>query len=184
MLMLVAGCLSKPERGAQRSSKFPHLVVPTTDIRIVHGIARREPDIDRLRHLPLRGQPEILELNGRDFVVSSMAITGKVPVEGSAVEIQGDIDDGVLLATKIEYEPESAEKQGRIEFDVQGAITSIINDENGNVAEFVVDGNRLSLQTLTLFDGILERGMVVQVAGIVSEGQLLASRIEQIEELP
>ena len=131
-----------------------------------------------------QGQPEILELNGRDFVVSSMAITGKVPVEGSAVEIQGDIDDGVLLATKIEYEPESAEKQGRIEFDVQGAITSIINDENGNLAEFVVDGNRLSLQTLTLFDGILERGMVVQVAGIVSEGQLLASRIEQIEELP
>jgi hypothetical protein len=47
-----------------------------------------------------------------------------------------------------------------------------------------VDGNRLSLRTLTLFDGILERGMVVQVAGIVSEGQLLASRIKQIEESP
>ena len=131
-----------------------------------------------------QGQPEILELNGRDFVVSSMAITGEVPVEGSAVEIQGDIEDGVLLVTKIESEPESTEKQGRIEFDVQGAITTIINDENGNVAGFVVDGNRLSLQTLTLFDGILERGMVVQVAGIVSEGQLLASRIKQIEELP
>jgi len=61
---------------------------------------------------------------------------------------------------------------------------SNINDENGNFAGFAVDGNRLSLRTLTLFDGILERGMVVQVAGIVSEGQLLASRIKQIEELP
>jgi hypothetical protein len=129
-----------------------------------------------------QGQPEILKLNGRDFVVSSMAITGEAPVEGSAVEIQGDIDDGVLLATNIESERESTENQGRIEFDVQGAITSIINDENGNVAGFAVDGNRLSLRTLTLFDGILERGMFVQVAGIVSEGQLLAIRIKQIEE--
>jgi DNA/RNA endonuclease YhcR with UshA esterase domain len=131
-----------------------------------------------------QGQPEILKLNGRDFVVSSMAITGEVPVVGSAVEIQGDIDGGVLLATNIESERDSTEKQGRIEFDVQGVITLIINDENGNVAEFVVDGNRLSLQMLTLLDRILERGMVVQVAGIVSEGQLLASRIKQIEELP
>ena len=126
----------------------------------------------------------ILKLNGRDFVVSSMAITGEVPVVGSAVEIQGDIDGGVLLATNIESERDSTEKQGRIEFDVQGVITLIINDENGNVAEFVVDGNILSLQMLTLLDRILERGMVVQVAGIVSEGQLLASRIKQIEELP
>ena len=131
-----------------------------------------------------QGQPEILKLNGRDFVVSSMAITGEVPVVGSAVEIQGDIDGGVLLATNIESERDSTEKQGRIEFDVQGVITLIINDENGNVAEFVVDGNRLSLQMLTLLDRILERGMVVQVAGIVSEGQLLASRIKQIEEFP
>ena len=131
-----------------------------------------------------QGRPKVIEFNGRDFVVSSTTVFDEAPVEGNAVEIQGDVNEGVLVATRIASELESTESQGRIVFDVQGAITSIINDENGNVAEFVVDGNRLSLQVLTLFDGILKRGMVVQVSGIVSEGHLLASRIKQIEELP
>ena len=131
-----------------------------------------------------QGRPEVVEFNGRDVQISSEAVISEVPVVGNVVEIQGGIENGVFLAEKIEAEPDSNGKQGRIEFDVQGAITLIINDENGNPAEFVVDGNRLSLKTLTLLDGMLERGMFVQVAGIVSEGQLLASRIKQKEELP
>ena len=130
------------------------------------------------------GRPEVVEFNGRDFVISSSAVIGEVPDEWGVVELQGSINEGVFLAANIESKPESTGKQGRIEFDVQGAITSLINDENGNLAGFVVDGNRLSLRMLTLLDGSLERGRVVQVAGIVSKGQLLASRIEQIEALP
>ncbi len=131
-----------------------------------------------------QGLPEALQFNGGDVQVSPDANISEVPAAGNVVGIQGGITGGVFLADKIESEPDSTGKQGRIEFDVQGAITLIVNDDDGNPAEFVVDGNRLSLKTLTLLNGMLERGMVVQVAGIVSEGQLLASRIKQIKELP
>jgi hypothetical protein len=129
-----------------------------------------------------QGLPEELEFNGLEIEVSSQAIVSEIPVSESSVQIQGDINGGVLIATKLEPDPDAADRQGLIEFDIQGSVASIINDEDGNVVEFVLDGNRLSVQTLTLFDGILERGMIIRVDGIVSEGQLLASRIKHVGE--
>ena len=131
-----------------------------------------------------QGRPEEFELNGRDIEVSPQAVIAEVTALGGTVRIEGDINKGVFLATVIAAEPDSNGRQGRVEIDLQGAITSIIADEDGNVTEFVVEGNRLFLQALTLVDGILERGLLVQVEGIVSEGQLLASRIKQIGEKP
>jgi hypothetical protein len=131
-----------------------------------------------------QGRPEELELNGRDIEVSSQAVIAEVSDLSDAVKIEGDINKGVFLATVIAAEPDSNGRQGRVEIDIQDAVTSILTDEDGNITEFVVEGNRLYIQALTLVDGILERGLVVQVEGIVSEGQLLASRIKQMGEKP
>ena len=131
-----------------------------------------------------QGRPEELELNGRDIEVSPQAVIAEVMALEGAVKIEGDFNQGVFLATSIESGLDSNGRQGRVEIDLQGAVTTIITDGDGNITEFVVEGNRLFLQALTLVDGVLERGLVVQVEGIVSEGQLLASRIKQIGEKP
>tara|TARA_Y100000815_G_scaffold265328_1_gene282094 strand:- start:2204 stop:4345 length:2142 start_codon:yes stop_codon:yes gene_type:complete len=164
---------------------------------VARWVEEREPSTDSLPagHFVIKGaldsiglddqgRPEELELNGRDIEVSPQAVIAEVTALGGTVRIEGDINKGVFLATVIAAEPDSNGRQGRVEIDLQGAITSIIADEDGNVTEFVVEGNRLFLQALTLVDGVLERGLVVQVEGIVSEGQLLASRIKQIGEKP
>ncbi|MFP6636606.1 MAG: DUF5666 domain-containing protein, partial [Dehalococcoidia bacterium] len=164
---------------------------------VARWVEEREPSTDSLPagHFVIKGaldsiglddqgRPEELELNGRDIEVSPQAVIAEVTALEGTVRIEGDINKGVFLATVIAAEPDSNGRQGRVEIDLQGAITSIIADEDGNVTEFVVEGNRLFLQALTLVDGVLERGLVVQVEGIVSEGQLLASRIKQISEKP
>jgi len=154
---------------------------PSTDsLPAGHFVIKGAPDSIGLDD---QGRPEELELNGRDIEVSPHVIA-EVTALGGTVRIEGDINKGVFLATVIAAEPDSNGRQGRVDIDLQGAITSIIADEDGNVTEFVVEGNRLFLQALTLVDGVLERGLVVQVEGIVSEGQLLASRIKQIGEKP
>jgi hypothetical protein len=119
-----------------------------------------------------------LVIDGLPVVINDQTSLAGAMVVGGPVNVKGTFSNGNLLAATVKIEQDQSDKQGRIEFELHGAVSSVVRDDVGNITGLVVAGNPVEVQALTRIKGDLDRGVIVGVTGIVSDGQLLASRIE------
>lgn len=105
---------------------------------------------------------------------------------GSTVEIKGALSDGVFRATKVKSEEDEerpeAEERKRSEFQLEGRVESVQRDENDNIVSIVIDGQTVLVQAITQVRGTVEVGVTVEVRGIVSGDDHIASRIKSEED--
>ena len=105
---------------------------------------------------------------------------------GSTVEIKGAISDGVFRATEVESEEDKgkaeAEERKRSQFELEGRVESVQRDENDNIVSIVVDGQTVLVQAIAQVKGTVEVGVTVEVKGIVSGDEHIASRIKSEKE--
>lgn len=118
-----------------------------------------------------------------DFTVAGIPVnasaarlepTGAVLVAGSRVELEGVMQAGVLVASKVELKDESDDDDGGgddgtgTEFEIQGRITSI----NGSLKTFVVRGVTISYAGSVVYEGGAEADLAVdekvEVKGVLS----------------
>ena len=123
------------------------------------------------------GRPIGVTVNGLDVVIGpSTALEGALTVD-DVVKIKGDVRRGIVRAGIVVPESQTAKGPRRVQFDLRGSLDSLSRDDAGNVTVVVVDGNRIVVETLTRITGALERGAEVAVEGIVSGGELLATKV-------
>lgn len=117
-----------------------------------------------------------------DFTVAGIPVnasaarlepTGAVLVAGSRVELEGVMQAGVLVASKVELKDESDDDGGDdggtgTEFEIQGRITSI----NSSLKTFVVRGVTISYAGSVVYEGGAEADLAVdekvEVKGVLS----------------
>ena len=118
-----------------------------------------------------------------DFTVAGIPVnasaarlepTGAVLVAGSRVELEGVMQSGVLVASKVELKDESDDDDGGgddgtgTEFEIQGRITSI----NSSLKTFVVRGVTISYAGSVVYEGGAEADLAVdekvEVKGVLS----------------
>ena len=97
---------------------------------------------------------------------------------GDLVTVRGTLNDDGLLATEVTLEQTQPEESGRIEFEMEGTVRGIVRDEQYHISGLNVNGNQVVVQALTRVNGDLEEGRTVKVAGVISEGSLIARNIE------
>ena len=97
---------------------------------------------------------------------------------GDLVTARGTLSDDGLLATGATVEHVQSDRQGRIEFEMEGTVRAVVRDEEYHISGLSVDGNQVVVQALTRVKGDLEEGRPVQVTGVISEGILIARNIE------
>lgn len=117
-----------------------------------------------------------------DFTVAGIPVnasaarlepTGAVLVAGSRVELEGVMQAGVLVASKVELKDESDDDGGDdggtgTEFEIQGRITAI----NSSLKTFVVRGVTISYAGSVVYEGGAEADLAVdekvEVKGVLS----------------
>ena len=97
---------------------------------------------------------------------------------GDLVTVRGTLSDDGLLATEATIEDVQSDRQGRIEFEVEGTVRAVVRDEQYHVSGLGIDGNQVVVQALTRVTGDLEEGRAVKVTGVINEGILIARNIE------
>ncbi len=97
---------------------------------------------------------------------------------GDLVTVRGTLSDDGLLATEATIEDVQSDRQGRIEFEMEGTVRAVVRDEQYHVSGLGIDGNQVVVQALTRVTGDLEEGRTVKVTGVISEGILIARNIE------
>ena len=119
-----------------------------------------------------------LVVDGLPVVIIDQSGSDGTMAVGNAVNVTGTLSNGTLMARTVKVVQDQPERQGRIAFELQGAVSSVVRDEVDNITALVVEGNSVAVHPLTRIKGDLDSGALVEVTGIVSDGQLLASRIE------
>lgn len=117
-----------------------------------------------------------------DFTVAGIPVnasaarlepTGAVLVAGSRVELEGVMQSGVLVASKVELKDESDDDGGDdggtgTEFEIQGRITAV----NATLKTFVVRGVTISYAGSVVYEGGTEADLAVdekvEVKGVLS----------------
>jgi hypothetical protein len=159
--------------------------------RIEAGREARPPDEEF--EIEVAGAIEAIQLDDQGRIVgvtvNGLELLVGIPTElkgvlavGETVEIKGAISGGTLRADEVEGRGQGSERPKRIGFELEGFIESLIYDEKGDVVGLVMDGNSIALEALTRVKGTLEPGAAVDIEGIVSEGQLVASKVELKEK--
>ena len=97
---------------------------------------------------------------------------------GDVVTARGTLTDAGLLAAEVTVEHPPPDRQGRIEFEMESTVWSIVRDEQYHISGLDVNGNEVVVQALTQVEGDLEEGRTVKVTGVISEGILIARHIE------
>ena len=97
---------------------------------------------------------------------------------GDLVTVRGALNDDGLLATQVTLEHSRSDRQGRIEFEMEGVVRSIVRDAQYHISGLDVNGDQVVVQALTRIKGDLEDGRTVKVAGVINEGILIARNIE------
>ena len=116
-------------------------------------------------------------INGLEVEVGpSSRIQGELEI-GEAVELKGVISGGGLVADEVEGENPGLSGDRPSKFKLGGVIEEVRRDGDSNVVSLIVDGERISVEGLTLIQGELVPGQRVVVEGIVRNGALLAATI-------
>ena len=119
-----------------------------------------------------------LVVNGITVVIGpDSEIKGSL-VEGAVVKLEGLIqEDGTLLARELKIRGRQA-TLGGTQREVEGLVEEILRDRDGNILEIVVDGETISAEALTRFEGLLEVGTSVDIEGLEINGHFVALKIE------
>ena len=103
-------------------------------------------------------------------------------VEGAEVKLEGFLqEDGTLLAQELKTRGRQASASGT-DREVEGLVEDILRDPEGNILEIVVDGQTISAESLTRFEGLLEVGASVEIEGLEINGQFVATKVEGDED--
>ena len=97
---------------------------------------------------------------------------------GDLVTVRGTLSDTGLLAPDVTVEDVPSDRQGRIEFEMEGVVRAVVRDDQYHISSLDVNGNQVVVQALTRVRGDLEEGRTVKVTGVISEGILIARNIE------
>ena len=127
-----------------------------------------------------------LIVSGITVVVSPLSEIKGDLIEGTSVKIEGVLrPDGSLLVAELKGEGRRP-TASRTEVKIEGTIESVNRDEAGVILSVVVDGVTIAVTALTEVEGLLEPGAAVKIKAIISEGELMASKIQgrANEELP
>ena len=125
----------------------------------------------------------IINLSGFIFNIGSLRIdaTNAVPKDlpnglqnGQQVEVKGtyDVASNTVIASKVEADDDGAEDTD--EFEVEGIIT---NYDSSNDT-FTVSGIAVDASSLNLTAGTLMNNLLIEVDGSISNGVLIAEKIE------
>ena len=128
-------------------------------------------------------RPLDIIVNGITVRVSSDTdVTGNL-LPGSVVSVTGSISGSVFLARKIElvraYQSRTGTSQSR--FSLTGDLEEIRLDSDGQRESLLLDGNTVTVVTLTVFQDEVEVGDSVAVEGIVRDGVLIAALVRMDE---
>ena len=103
-------------------------------------------------------------------------------VEGAEVKLEGFLqENGTLLAQELKVRRRQATASGT-ERKVEGLVEEILHDQDGNIVAIIVDGETISAEALTEFEGQLGVGTSVEVEGLEIDGQFVADKVEGQEE--
>ena len=127
-------------------------------------------------------QDGTLVVNGLTIAISPLSKIKGVLTEGAFVKIEGVLlPDGSLLAEEIKGEGRKATSSGT-EVKVKGLLEAVNRDQDNNIMSVVINGLTIALDPLTKVEGPLEEGLLVEVKGIISNGEFLAGKIEVSED--
>ena len=103
-------------------------------------------------------------------------------VEGAEVELEGFLhEDSALLAYGLSVRGKQSSIIG-IERRVEGRVEDILRNQDNNIVAIIVDGETISAEPLTRFEGLLEVGSLVEVEGLEINGQIVAAKVEVQED--
>ena len=123
-----------------------------------------------------------LVVNGVTVATGNLSEISGDLTAGASVKIEGFLkEDGSLLANKLKGEGRKASVSGT-EVKVEGLVESINLDESGKVVSVVVDGLTVGVGALTRTEADLEPGAEVKIKAIISDGEFLASKIDERRE--
>lgn len=98
--------------------------------------------------------------------------------EGAEVKLEGFLlENGTFLAQELKVRGRQAAASGT-DREAEGLVEDILRDHDGNILGIVVDGQTISAESLTQFEGLLEVGASVEVEGLEIDGQFVATRVE------
>ena len=138
--------------------------------------------------LEVEGNIEALKLDDQGRVIGvsvngiEVAIDPSADVEGLVVgeplEIKGRIRGGNLIASNVEAKGAQAVRRGHSKFDLNGLVEEVERNSDGNVVAVIVDGERITAEAFTRVRAALEIGSSVEIRGVITNGERLASRIK------
>jgi Domain of unknown function (DUF5666) len=100
---------------------------------------------------------------------------------GSNVEVEGSVSNGVLQARKVKYEDSSSTGQSEFEMEFTGTVSALV--ASGSDFTFTARGQKVRTTSSTEFrlrSGPLANGMLVEVKGLqLVDGVLTATRVKQ-----
>jgi hypothetical protein len=119
-----------------------------------------------------------LVVNGIKVAFSALSETKGELIVGSPVEVEGTLrSDGSVRARELKGQRRAATTSGT-EVKVEGAIERVNRDEAGNIESVEIDSLTLGMGSLTKVEGTLVPGAEVSAKAIISNGVLLASKVE------
>lgn len=157
-------------------------VLMATEVKFVNGVAAV---VDEFKgFVTALGSAGKLFVNGTEIDVSGATIVGGALssiIVGTELELRGGFRDGVFIATTVEIEdgpslPAGVDVSGSGLAEMEGVVANFVG-----VASFTVNGQRVDASTATFRDGSaasLKNGVAVEVKGRISNGVLIATRVE------
>ena len=165
--------------------------IQTDGSLIAREVAETGPEDEtgetRANPVDIEGRIERVEADG-GLLVNGIPVTISALTEidpalkygifvGAPVQVRGLLQrDGSVLAREIlGYGPDVT---GGTEAAIEGVITGIATDPDGQVSGFVIDGIPVAIDRLTRIEPELAAGVAVSVQAIVIGGQILAVTVE------
>ena len=97
------------------------------------------------------------------FIDANAEIKGNLVV-GADVKLEGFLqEDGTLLAQELKARGRQAAASGT-DRELEGLVEHILRDSQGNILGIVVDGQTISFESLTRFEGLLKVGSLVIIS--------------------
>ncbi len=112
-----------------------------------------------------------------DFSAADLSdVSGGVVQEGMFVEVEGRLEDGIVIANYVEEEDNIDDLlDDDDEVSVEGTIANFVND-----AQFEINGIAVNAENAALFPGdlVLANGLIVEAEGRWQDGVLIARKLE------
>ena len=140
------------------------------------------------RKVEIEGTIGTINLDG-SLIVNGMTVSIDADAEikgnlvvGAEVKLEGFLqEDGTVLALELKARGRQAAASGT-ERKIEGLVEDIMRDQDGNIVAIIVDGETISVEALTRFEGLLEVGASVKVKGLEINGRFVANKVEGEED--